>query len=86
MKRWVMNLQSRHFNDDETSVFAKGLNFAMAPRRIPVAHIVAVVEDGFRRVGSEHTEAVDRVRCIIVGILQKAKPPATNFTRDNFTM
>ena len=33
----------------EKDILARGLNFAPAPRRVPVTEIVAAVEDGLRR-------------------------------------
>ena len=75
-ERWVVNLSSRPLNDGETSVLAKGLNFAPVPSKVPIPQMVAAVEDGC--IGSRNTEAVDRTRSTIVGILQKARPPVRN--------
>ena len=47
--RWVVNLSSRSLSTAEKDVLARGPNFAPAPRRVPIAEIVAAVEDGLRR-------------------------------------
>lgn len=43
--RWIVNLSSRMLSAAERKVLARGLNFAPAPRRIPVTEIVTAVED-----------------------------------------
>ena len=34
--KWVVNLSNRALTDDEQKVLAKGLNYALRPREIPV--------------------------------------------------
>ncbi len=58
-------------------VEAKGLNFAPAPRRIPVPDIVAAVEGGLSRIGSAEAQLA---RTRITGCLAKARPPHTNLS------
>jgi len=64
--RWVVNLSSRTLSSAEKSVLSEGLNFALAPRRIPIPRIVAAVESGLKEVG-EHEAAVARRR--VIGLL-----------------
>ena len=45
-KQWIVNLSSRTLSPAERSILSRGLNFAPAPRRIPVSRIVAAVESG----------------------------------------
>ena len=75
--RWVVNLSSRTLSAAERRVLARGLNFAPAPRRIPVTEIVTAVEDGLRR--ANHSEA-QLARTRIVGCLNRARPPPTNLS------
>ena len=46
--RWVVNLSSRKLTSAETTVLRYGLNFAPAPREIPIPKIVASIESGIR--------------------------------------
>ena len=43
--KWVMNLSSKELSALERSGLEKGLKFAIAPRKIPTAEIVAAVEE-----------------------------------------
>lgn len=54
-------------------ILAKGLNFAVALKKIPVPQIVAVVENGPRHVSNAAHTA-------IVGPLQKPRMPPRNIT------
>lgn len=74
-QRWVVNLSSRLLSRAEEDVLARGLNFAPAPKKVPVAEIVATVEDGLRRTGLPQAQLA---RAKIVGCLNRAKPPPTN--------
>ena len=56
-------------------VLARGLNFAPAPRRVPIAEIVATVEDGLRKTSFPQAQLA---RTKIVGCLTRARPPPTN--------
>ena len=48
--RWVINLSNRQLSENETSVLRNGLSFAITPRTIPTAHIVANIESGIYTV------------------------------------
>ena len=43
-RNWVVNLSSKSLTQPQQSVLAKGLNFAVAPKKIPTPKIVASVE------------------------------------------
>ena len=66
------------------SVLSRGLNFAPAPRKIPVPQIIAAVEDGLHRVQYTNSMAVEVTRSSLVGILQRAKPLASNLQPSDF--
>ena len=51
------------------------LNFAPAPKRIPVTEIITAVENGLRNTNQTEVQ-LGRTR--IVGCLNKARPPPTN--------
>ena len=48
--RWVGNMSSRTLSTPEKSILSKGLNFAPAPKRIPISRMVIAVENGPRGV------------------------------------
>ena len=72
VKKWVVNLSSRQLRKEEAAVLSRGLNFAVAPKTIPVSHIIAAVEDG-PRSASVPQETADRTRVSVIGVLQKAR-------------
>ena len=73
--KWVVNLSSRTLSSVEMNVLSKGLNFALAPSKIPTAHMVAAVESGLRCIPDEIPEPA---RTKIVGTINKARPPPVN--------
>ena len=54
----------------------RGLNFAPAPKRIPVPETIAAVESGLSRVCPSDAQ----LRTRIAGYLAKSKPPSTNLS------
>ena len=48
--KWVLNLSSRTLSTTEKSLLGKGLNFAIAPDRVPASEIVAKVETAVKRL------------------------------------
>ena len=77
--KWVINLSSRSLSDAEVSLLQKGLNFAVTPTSIPATETVAKVESAIRPLDAEQA---DTVRRNVNSILQKAKPPEPNITRE----
>ena len=77
--KWVINLSSRSLSDAEVSLLQKGLNFAVTPTSIPATEIVAKVESAIRPLDAEQA---DTVRRNVNSILQRAKPPEPNITRE----
>jgi len=49
----VLNISSKPLSNTETSALQRGTNFALAPREIPTAEIVAGVEDGIHALPEE---------------------------------
>ena len=75
-KKWVVNLSSRVLTETERSALALSLNFAPAPRLVPVPQLVAAVEDGLQRLKASQVEK-EAAKNSIVGILKKSQPPVT---------
>ena len=71
----VVNLSSRSLSTAEKDILARGLNFAPAPRKVPIAEFVAAVEDGLRRTSFPQAQLA---RTKIVGCLTGARPPPAN--------
>jgi uncharacterized protein (UPF0335 family) len=78
----VINLSDSELNSATKSVLAKGLNFAVAPQRIPVEDIITGVETGIYKLSSDDAETVRQLTC---DILRKAKPPISNISTDERT-
>ena len=57
-------------------MLAKGLNFAPAPKRIPITEIVTAMEGGLTRSGSTLAQ---QARTRIAGLFAKSRPPPSNF-------
>ena len=86
--RNVVNLSQRTLNDDEQSVLSLGLNYAVAPRRVPSMDIIAAVESGLRSIRSPNLppEAADEIRSRIGQIIRQSdKKPEGNLTRQQTT-
>ena len=77
--KWVINLSSRSLSNAEVSLLQKGLNFAVTPTSIPATETVAKVESAIRPLDAEQA---DTVRRNVNSILQRAKPPEPNITRE----
>lgn len=73
-EKWVVNLSSRVMTETEHSALALGLNFAPAPRSVPVPQLVAAIEDGLQKLKASQVEK-EAARNSIVGILKKSQPP-----------
>nr|XP_054754438.1 uncharacterized protein LOC129260495 [Lytechinus pictus] len=73
----VVNLSKRKLTSDESALLAKGLNFSVAPKRVPATEIVAKVESSIRSLDAE---TIGSVRREINAILSSAEPPKPNIT------
>lgn len=75
--RWVVNVSSKCLFTAQSTILSKGLNFALAPRRIPTNRIVAAVGKGLQSLNEEKSRSV---RNKIIGLLVKARPPPNNIS------
>ena len=76
-----MNLSSKELSALERSGLEKGLKFAIAPRKIPTAEIVAAVEESISQLNDDRRHLV---RAEVSSILRRAKPPPKNIQKDVF--
>ena len=76
-----MNLSSKELSALERSGLEKGLKFAIAPRKIPTAEIVAAVEESISQLNDDRRHLV---RAEVSYILRRAKPPPKNIHKDVF--
>ena len=76
----MVNLSSKPLTLAQKSILERGLNFALAPRKVPVPQIVAGVEQGLKKL-RDLDLAMD-IRARVAGVLMKAQPPTNNISRD----
>ena len=64
-------------NESHISALSKGLNFALAPRKVPTAHLVTTIEAASRMSGVSETVAA-KTRMSVIGAVSRAKMPPRN--------
>ncbi|KAK3735298.1 hypothetical protein QZH41_000232 [Actinostola sp. cb2023] len=72
-------MSSKNLSKNEMSVLSKGLNFAPAPRKIPVEKFVIETESS---ISGLSPKAKSDIRNKVTNILASAKLPANNLTKD----
>ena len=80
VRKWVVNLSSKTLSEQHISVLSKGLNYAIAPNKIPTPDIISTVESALRKV--EPTRLAESARLRIVGLLQRPRIPEPNITSE----
>ena len=75
----MVNISKHKLSKPETSLLAKGLNFAVAPVEIPVIELVVAAEQACAKLPNSEATAL---RAEIVGAIKGSKPPKSNLTRD----
>ncbi|KAI8495111.1 hypothetical protein Bbelb_270970 [Branchiostoma belcheri] len=83
-ERWVKNLSSHTITEAEESLLSKGLNFAVAPNKIPSIDFVTETESAIRRARLPQRQA-EALRTKVATTLKVSKPPASNITREERT-
>jgi hypothetical protein len=78
-KKTVINRSSKQLSENATTLLSKGMNFAIAPARIPQEEIITEVETAIRHLPKEEAEEIRFETC---RILKKSKPPKRNLSRD----
>ena len=74
-KKVVKNVSSRTLTENEEKVLALGLNFAVAPKKIPYQEFITATESTARQLDTEKAKAL---RSAVSCALHKARPPANN--------
>ena len=74
-KKWDLNISSKPLTDTEESALQKGMNFAIAPKKILVAEFVAAVEGSISELSAEEKLTV---RAQVSEVLGRARPPPSN--------
>ncbi|XP_078621335.1 uncharacterized protein LOC144887811 [Branchiostoma floridae x Branchiostoma japonicum] len=80
-ERWVRNLSSHTLTEPEKSLLSKGLNFAVAPNKIPSIDIVTETESAIHRARLPQRQA-EALRAKVATTLKVSKPPPSNITRE----
>ena len=79
LKKWVINLSKYKLNKTETSVLAKGLNFAISPPDVCAEEFVIATEVACRKL--DKAEAT-QLRAKVASVLKSSKPPCQNVTKE----
>ena len=78
LDRWLVNRTSVTLTKPQNDVLRLGLNFALAPNRVPVKDFIAAVETATTKLDED---AADDLRMRVCGVIRKARPPAPNLSR-----
>ena len=78
LKKWVVNVSKKDLTTAETTVLAKGLNFAVAPQKIPVEEYIVETEKACGMLGENERE---QLRAEMRGALKSTHPPQQNITK-----
>ncbi|XP_072182187.1 uncharacterized protein [Diadema setosum] len=78
-KDTVINLGQHHLSDTERNGLSLGLNFAVAPKKVPFSEIIQQVEPKLRFLTKA---AADNIRLKVAQALSDAKPPKPNITKE----
>ncbi|KAJ4427431.1 hypothetical protein ANN_25053 [Periplaneta americana] len=76
-RRTVVNLSDETLSPEEITVLAKGGNYAVTPRLVPIEDITANIESGIRNLSSNATEEIRRETA---RVLQHVAPPKSNLS------
>ncbi|XP_072048801.1 uncharacterized protein [Amphiura filiformis] len=79
--RWVKNLSSRPLSVVERDVLAKGLNYSVAPDRIPHVELITATESAIKHNNLD-TSTADELRTKISSCLVNAKVPNSNLNKE----
>ena len=79
LKKWVINLSKRELSKAETTVLARGLNFAVTPDRLPVNDVIVQTE---KACGLIPAEERDKLRAEVCGALKSARMSTSNISKE----
>ncbi|XP_072023154.1 uncharacterized protein [Amphiura filiformis] len=78
--KWVKNLSSRPLTETERDVLARGLNFSVAPNRIPHVDLITATESAIKHNNLCTSDAED-LRSKVSSCLVNAKTPNSNLNK-----
>ena len=78
--RRAINISSRSFTDQEVPLLSKGLNFAVAPSKLPMNELITSVEKACKVIGNDKGQA-DSLRTQCVNIIGRARIPSSNISK-----
>ena len=79
LKKWVINNTQRKLTEAQTSVLAKGLNFAVSVDKIPNEEYIIACEKACWKLSPGEAQ---NLRAEIAGVLKSAKIPESNITKE----
>ena len=77
--KWVINASKRPLSSNETSLLARGLNFAITPQRNPTKEIIVNTE--LACIHLQDPVKAQELRADVTKILAKSKAPKSNITK-----
>ena len=77
--KWVKNCSKRLLNDPELCVLAKGLNFAVAPSKAPVAEFITTTESACRNLPDREA---NELRSKVTSLLSKSRKIDSNLNKE----
>ncbi|CAH2109268.1 unnamed protein product [Euphydryas editha] len=77
----VINLSSTTIDEPTRSILAKGMNFAITPKRIPYENIISNIEATIAK-NNIPTEDAETLRQDVAAILCKSRLPKSNVTSE----
>ncbi|XP_013388913.1 uncharacterized protein LOC106157722 [Lingula anatina] len=78
LKQWVKVLSNYQPTEDEMKLIAKGLNYAIAPSKLPVRDVIIQTEVACQKLNIEQAA---KLRHEVVGTLRSSNPPKPNLTK-----
>ena len=78
--RWVLNISSQNFSENEINVLKKGLNFAATPSKLPVDEFIAATEEACNKLSDPMHAA--SLRSDVTRILEKKSTIKQNITKE----
>ena len=75
----MKNCSERLLNDSELSVLVKGLNYSVAPAKVPVVDIITSTESACRKLRERDA---NELRSKVAGLLSRPKKLDSNLSED----
>ncbi len=79
LKRWVINISKRQLSKTETISLAKGLNYAVSPKEVPVDDFIVATEQACWKIPEEEK---DTLRSEVVGLLKNHRTKTGNMSQE----